>query len=144
MHIHPKNKRIMPSLFSHAENKGCSIQRESHARSDEVLSFVTELLKTPKNVWLGVAMAGCKDVREATLNDGNRQVACVYDTAEMTNRAHAEICWNQLGLEEGDTNELRKIFMDLFQTDRPVMPQSYRDGAVWGSMPKELQDRKAI
>lgn len=141
MHVNKKTGKPMPNLFSHAEKKGCSIQR-ARASNDEIQNFATGFLENPKHAWLGVVSARCGEVRTMRLDGHVDQIACIYDTAEETNPSHAEICWTRGAVDAGDANELRKKLMDLFQADRPIASQTYRSGAVWRSLP--IEQRRAV
>jgi hypothetical protein len=131
IHIDKKG-RIKPSLFSHAENKGCSVQRDSVAETKELLTFVLDFLrKNPKCEWKSVAIGDCQMVRAIQLEGVPQRTVCVYDTAEKSNRAHGEIGLTPLALEDANANEMRRHLMLAFHCDAPISPLSYRRGEIW-------------
>lgn len=131
IHVHKKTGAILPSLFSYAERQGCSVQRDARADTEELAAFTSTFLKSnAKARWIGVVLAKCDDIRAIRLDGGSARTTCVYDTAEESNPAHAEICWTAQALEEGDAGELRKKLLDAFKTSSPISPSAYRNGAV--------------
>jgi hypothetical protein len=131
IHVHKKTGAILPSLFSHAERQGCSVQRDSRADPAELAAFASSFLKSnPKATWLGVVLAKSADVRAIALDGETRRTTCIYDTAEKKNPAHAEIFWTTQALQEGDAGELRKHLLDAFNASSPMPPSTYRSGAV--------------
>lgn len=129
MHV-TKSGAIKPSLFSHAERQGCSVQRE-RAENQEVISFVHDFLQvSADHKWLGVVSARSGDLRALRIDGVPERPICVYDTAEPNNPAHAEACWSGVALEEGDAGELRKLLLDAFATGTPTAPAAYRNGEV--------------
>jgi hypothetical protein len=140
MHVSPKGQ-VKPSLFSHVETKGCSIQRDMATLQEDV-AFVIQFLNEASNrKWLGVAAAGCSDVRGIEIDSRARQVVCVLDTALKNNPAHAEICHNQYVVEEADRVELRAGLMAAFGGGVYSKPADYRAGQVWQALPVPLQQR---
>lgn len=140
LHLNTKRNSIKPNLFSHIASRGCSIQRDSIATTSEITTFVSDFLNQEmKPTWFGVVSTGCATVK-GFLTDDKRRLLCVYDTAEPSNPAHAEMGRGS-DFEEGDEQELRKLLWDAFQCSAPVRPQHYRDGAVWNALSPELQAR---
>jgi hypothetical protein len=130
IHFDNKKSRLKPSLFSHAENKGCSIQRESIATTEELRIFVSNFLRNGKFEWMGVVTAQCEKVRAIRIDGKDQKTVCVYDTAEKVNPAHAEIGLTNLALEEADANEMRRHLMLVFNCDSPISPRIYRKGGL--------------
>lgn len=128
--MHFRNGKVLPSLFSHAEKKGCSIQREL-AQNEEISAFVGDFLRTVNHSeWLGVVSAPAGDIRRMRVDGVVGRAICVYDTAEPHNPAHGEMCWSGAAMEEGDAQELRKMLMDAFRASSPTKPSAYRNGAI--------------
>jgi hypothetical protein len=126
VHVNKKGK-VKPSLFSHVNNRGCSIQRNSIAKDDEIVEFLKNFLSSDNRFgWLGVLTGDCGKVRK--IDNNNNQLICVYDSAEETNPAHGEMCQSNYIIEDADRLELRaelwKVFGEL------VSPEDYRGGAV--------------
>ena len=118
------------------------MQRDARASIPEMQSFALTVLRNPAAVWLGVVTARCGDVRALRLDNGPRQIGCVYDTGLEANPAHAEMGWTAVALaDEGDAPELRKLLMDLFDVDHMLTPQQYRAGAVWSELPRDVRER---
>jgi len=143
--IHIGKSGLKPSLFSHAENKGCSVQRASIATDDELVRFVrTFLEQNVKCIWYGVVSALCSDIRaiSAPTEKPRDRAVCVYDTAEAQNRAHAEICQAR-NFTEADPIEVRRELLRLFGDGVIIDRQTYRAGGVWNAIPRELTDRVA-
>lgn len=138
-----KKGRFKPSLFSHVHSKGCSIQRDSVAKNDELLEFVREFLsKKDDRSWKGVLFGKCHDIRSISANEAHRRAVCVYDTANADNPAHAELCQTQYVIDEADEVELRaNLFVAFGDNGALVSPRQYRNGAVWHNLPQNLQTR---
>jgi hypothetical protein len=143
LHI-TKNGKIKPSLFSHVDDQGCSVQRESIATDPEVSAFVRGFLEAASNrEWLGVAFAFCRDIRLMPAPDRDKKRAvCLYDTAEPANPAHAEIC-RARHFEDADPLELRRELLRLFGDGQIVDRKAYRAGGVWNALSQGLRDRVA-
>lgn len=140
IHYNKKTGRLKPSLFSYAADRGCSIQRESLATPDEIVKFVTEFLQRQGTyVWYGVVVGDCENVRGIRLNGMPNRTVCVYDTAERSNPAHAEICLTHFALEDGDANEMRRHLMTAFNTQNLISPGTYQSGRVWARLPSNLR-----
>lgn len=131
--IHIGEKGIKPSLFSHVETRGCSIQRESFASKTDLGKFVTNFLTVDsKRNWHGVVVSSCNAIREIRLSSGpSDQAVCVYDTGNVDNNAHAEMFWSFLDTNDGDRNELRALLMEAFKAHEIITPQDYLDGSVF-------------
>jgi hypothetical protein len=143
--MHVGKNGLKPSLFSHAEQIGCSVQRESMANDNEIIDFVRSLLdRKASAAWFGVVTATCADIR-ALIAPGNNpdrvRAVCVYDTAEPNNRAHAEICRARDYFDESDTLELRHDLLALFQNGPMTARDLYRAGAIWNALRPGLRQR---
>lgn len=137
-----KKGRLKPSAFSHVYDKGCSIQRDTMVKNDEVLAFVTQFLeKRADHVWKGLLLAECSTVRKILTNNASRRAVCVYDTAEKNNPAHGEICQTHHVIDEDDKVELRHDLLAAFGNEVIVQPAQYRNGSVWNKLPHSFQVR---
>lgn len=142
IHINERTGQLKPSCFSHVHSKGCSIQRDSVARLDELLTFVETFLgRKDEYVWRGVLCGGCRDVRSIKAIEGHRAV-CVYDTAEPENPAHGELCQTHYIIEEADQLELKRNLFAAFGDGSIIQPSEYRNGAVWQQLPQHLRARR--
>lgn len=138
-----RNGKPKPSLFSHVATRGCSVQRADQATADEMAGFVTNFLTAQSNgAWLGVVSAQCGRVRKLVIEEKQGKLFCVYDTAEAQNPSHAEIFQTKYAVDEGNENEIRRILMDLFHSERPVDPSTYESGAIWKRLSEEHRARK--
>jgi hypothetical protein len=72
----------------------------------------------------------CDKVRAIRLDGKEYKTACVYDTAEVSNPAHAEIGLTRHALEEANQAEMRRQLMLAFNCNSPLSPESYRNGEV--------------
>jgi hypothetical protein len=131
MHVGNSGK-VKASLFSHAATNGCSIQREGLLAVDEAKRFVEGFLKkNPTQDWRNVVIASCAAVRSIQLDGKTERLACVYDTANPDNPAHAEIFWTGRGeIPEAGEAELRRKLMLAFNADDPVLASAYRAGML--------------
>ena len=140
-----RNGTLIPSLFSHAEQRGCSVQRDSIANNEELTDFVRGSLERRADAaWVGVVSAACADIRALIApgdNPARLTAVCVYDTAERPNRAHAEICRARDYSDESDVLELRRELLRLFESTPMTPRQLYRAGAIWNALPGTLQQR---
>lgn len=142
MHVRKRSGDIMPSIFSHTRSRGCSIQRDSVAGTDEIVAFVKSFLKKKNDrTWIGVLSCPCQNVRDIKVAESDERAFCVYDTAELGNPAHAEVCQTQYVIEEADGPELRKKLFEAFGDGIVIKPLQYRSGAVLAALPQELQAR---
>lgn len=142
LHIN-KSGGLKPSLFSHVETKGCSIQRDSKAKIDEIVTFVKNFLaKRDDFSWIGVVFGQCRCVRGIKAGESSHRAVCVFDTAEKNNPAHGEMCQTQYIVEEADRLELRRNLFAAFGERVVIEPSQYRDGAVWTQLPQHLQARR--
>lgn len=140
MHLTKKGE-LNPSFFSHAMSKGCSVQRDSLATDDELVSFTREFLsRKDEYAWVAVAATTSDALRRLENTETGKRTVCVYDTAEPNNPAHAEICRTQ-HIQEADAAELRRSLMRAFNDGVPIDRQVYRNGRVWHALPAELQAR---
>lgn len=137
IHIHKKSGEVLPSVFSHAFNKGCSIQRETKAADDEIINFVKDFLAgDSKRSWNGVLIANCGDLRNIKIDSNKERAFCVYDTAEKNNPAHAEFGQSQSMLE-ADIAELRHELFSVFSSGKKILPKDYRNN-ISAKMPEAL------
>ena len=137
-----RNGALKPSL-THADHKGCSVQRVSIASDEELSTFVKSFLEINSQcAWLGVVTASCNEIRRMSVPNENRidRAACVYDTAEPNNAAHAEIC-RARDFADADPLELRRELLRLFEDGAMADRQTYRAGNVWAVLPQDLKDR---
>jgi len=138
--LHVGNNGVMkPSVFSHVATKGCSIQRDTLATTDELIAFVTEFLtKGQRQAWYGVLISSCRSTRAIKLREITERVVCVFDTAEAKYPAHAEICQTH-HIKEADGPELRKELFAAFGNGVAVKPANYRAGIVWNGLSSALR-----
>lgn len=142
MHVNKKTGQIKPSIFSHVHEKGCSIQRDSVAGTNEIGKFVTSFLSERSDrAWVGVLTGPCQNVRAIKVAETDDRGVCVYDTAEPRNPAHAEMCQTQYVVDEADRVELRKKLFEAFGGGVVIEPLQYRAGAVWAALSQELEAR---
>gem|GEM_PF-537507 len=139
IHVDKKGK-IKPSIFSHVFNVGCSIQRDSVAKSEELVNFAkTFLAGDEKRSWEGVLLAKCNELKNIKANSVNSRAVCIYDSATADNPAHGEMSQSQYIIEEADIVELRHNLFETFNNGRPVLPKDYRYGAIWEQLPPNLK-----
>lgn len=142
MHIGKKGE-LKPSVFSHVHTVGCSIQRDSVARTDEIVAFVKQFLaKQDDFAWIGVLSGRCQNVRGITAGESNDRAVCVFDTAERENPAHGELCQTHYIVEEGDKLELRRNLFAAFGDGIVIQPSQYRNGTAWNQLPRHFQTRR--
>ena len=131
----------MPNVFSHVHNKGCSIQRDSIAKHNEIVGFIKNLLLSQEEfAWKGLLLAECKTIRGIFTNNSTKRAVCVYDTAERENPAHAEICQTHY-IEEDDEAELRHDLFVAFGNREIISPEEYRGGVVLNDLPELIKLR---
>jgi len=141
LHFHKKNGKLMPNVFSHVHNKGCSIQRDSIAKHNEIVGFIKNLLLSQEEfAWKGLLLAECKTIRGIFTNNSTKRAVCVYDTAERENPAHAEICQTHY-IEEDDEAELRHDLFVAFGNREIISPEEYRGGVVLNDLPELIKLR---
>lgn len=132
-HLRRDKKSVKPNFFSHADSKGCSIQRESIAEDAELVTFVKKYKeKNPKDNWFGVATGRCQEIR-GILTDQGKRAYCVYDTGYKFNPAHGEICKTH-HIEETDKAELRRHLMKVFHDGLVIKSDKYRDGKIFSQI----------
>jgi len=131
---------MKPSLFSHVHKLGCSIQRETIATTSELYIFLSKFMRADvRRTWHGVAIAECKQAREIVLDGSGNRAVCVYDTAESTNPAHAELFQTQYVIDEADELEIRRKLLDIFSVR--FNPDKYRNSELLERLDLDLQDR---
>lgn len=131
VHINPKTGEFKTSLFSHVDQKGCSVQREDLATNLELRLVLDEVSRIAGKSWHGVVSASAKDVRLARSQKSGSRLYWIYDTAEHHNPAHAEIGRASNNLSEEDVQEVRFDLMKIFsQKAMLVRPAQYRSGAL--------------
>ena len=130
MHFGRKGE-LKPSVFSHVQKQGCSVQREDIASEKELTDFVRDFLNGASDrEWRGVLVAQCRDVRSISVGQTDRRAACVYDTAETKNPAHAELFRTSHLADDGDQNELRSNLFKAFGNGVAITPEAYRAGGI--------------
>lgn len=131
--FYDKKGNLKPNIFSHVHSAGCSVQRDTVATDSEITDFVFKVLREkPEWSWKGVLLANCSALRSILAKDNKKRAACVYDTADKGNPAHAEICQTRhIGKDNGDENELRGQLFKAFGDGIPITPPQYRDGNVF-------------
>lgn len=128
MFIDKKNGKIKPSIFSHVSSKGCSVQRETNAKDDEITNFISDFLsKDVKEAqsWHSVLIADCEKLRKILIN--SKRAICVYDTSTKNNPAHGEICLTKEIAPE-NIAELRHELFQAFSTHE--YPNNYRNSVI--------------
>lgn len=142
LHINLKNGEVKPNIFSHVFSAGCSVQRESVATNNELITFTNDFLsRDEKRSWKGVLLAECHELRSIKMGNSSNRSACVYDTAEKANPAHGEICKTQHIVNPEDEVELRAALFSIFKSKAMTSPLEYRDGVVLSNLPTSLQSR---
>lgn len=133
---------LKSSLFSHVNLRGCSVQRDTVATHEELVAFVqsfltTQLTKKRDTKWHSVVIAPCKKIRSLMQGSATNRSVCVFDTAERTNPAHAELFQTQYVIDEADQLELRKVLLTSFSDC--LTPSQFRNGAVLSTISPELR-----
>lgn len=138
MHLGKKGE-IKPAIFSHVHDRGCSIQRDSIATSEELIEFAKDFLNADeKHSWEGVLLAECSKVREIKCGNVDNRAVCIYDTANKNNPAHGEMAQSQY-IEEADKIELRHDLFQAFNNNNPILPEKYREGKIFEQLPHNLK-----
>jgi hypothetical protein len=123
--------RLKPNVFSYVLTHGRSVQRETIATDSELGGFVRDFLRRKSGRrWHGVLVAKAARLREIRLQGIDSRAVCLYDTAERTNPAHAEVCSGLTIEDNGDGNELRRMLHLAFDADHPIDQAAYRGGKV--------------
>ena len=132
VHINPKTGELKTSLFSHVDQKGCSVQREGLATNLELRLVLDKASPIAgKLSWHGVVNAPAEDVRLARSQKSGSRLYWIYDTAEHDNPAHAEIGRASNDLTEEDAQEVRFDLMKIFSSKAMlVLPAQYRSGSL--------------
>jgi hypothetical protein len=128
--IHFKKGKYLPSIFSQAGTDGCSIQRESIARSGELAALLKTMIASGKQTWHGVLLAHCQSVRDIKVDDRPARTVCVFDTGNKPNPAHGELCHTQYVIEEADRLEVRRHLFAAFGNGTVITTADYRNGDV--------------
>lgn len=145
MHINKKTGAVLPSVFSHVQTVGCSIQRDSIAKFDEIVTFVRNFLAARDDrTWIGVLSGQCQKVRDIKAGESGDRAVCIFDTAEPENPAHAELCQTHYIIDEADQLELRRKLFVAFGDGLVIQPSQYRNGAAWAQLPQQLQVRHKL
>lgn len=136
--------KIKPSLFSHVFKEGCSIQRNSIAKNEELSNWLTDLLeKNSHFVWKGVVIASSSAIRNVCLESKKQSRSlCLYDTANNCNSSHGEIFIANPAIEEADKLEIKAELMRCFDSTNLISPDQYKEGTLWGSLLPEHQQRQ--
>jgi hypothetical protein len=142
LHVHKKSGAIKPSLFSHVISKGCSVQRDSIADTQEMLAFILQFLESDeRHSWSGVVFGNAQAVRAIATTEPPGRAVCIFDTALKNNTAHAELCQSQYVIDAADQGELRHKLMVAFGEGRVTPSDRYRNGTVWEGIPDRLKVR---
>jgi hypothetical protein len=140
-----KNGELKPSLFSHIETSGCSVQREIMATNAELLPWIKKFLANQnKQAWHGTVSGSCADLRRVMVTNSTNRSLAVYDTAEQENPSHAEVFQTQYVIDDADKLELRREIMKVFGDGKITLPASYRSGSLWQELGDEFQNRSQI
>jgi hypothetical protein len=91
-----------------------------------------------------VLLGKCDDVRGINAGKENRRAVCVYDTANLQNQAHGELCKTKYVMDEADEIELRHDLFEVFCKSDVLRPEEYRVGRVWANLPQDIQDRPRV
>lgn len=123
-----KNGQAKSAAFSHAESKGCSINREGLLTNSVFREFVANSLQR-NATWQfkGIFQAGVADIRSIAI-DGKRAY-CVYDIADEVNSAHSEVHM-AYDMPEADRLEARAALYRAFKTANIIAPADYRQGVI--------------
>lgn len=107
------------------------MQRDEKAKVPELVQWLDSYReKNTEHVWLGTLACASQAVRSVVLGDKPNRVLAIYDTAEPTNQAHAEIFQTEHVIDESDQIELRKELLQRFCNGVLTIPASYRSGAL--------------
>lgn len=137
------NGELKPSLFSHIETSGCSVQREAMATNAELLPWIKRfLVKQDKQAWHGTVSGSCADLRCVMVGNAMKRSLAVYDTAEQANPSHAEVFQSQYVVNEADKLELKREIMKVFGDGKITLPENYRSGKLWEVLGDEFQNRR--
>lgn len=129
-----KKGKLKPGIFDHVYGNGRSIQRDSIAKTEEILKFVKQMLgRRDDLIWKGLLLAKCHAIRSIMIEGTSKQAVCVYDTAEKDNPAHGEVCQSQYVVDEADRIELRSELWAAFG-DEIISPMQYRNGMIWSNL----------
>lgn len=97
IHIDVETKKLKPTAFADAADKGMSVERVAHKSLDDIQQSGRDRAaaqrKNPKNSerrLFAVAELHSIDIR-AIVVDGGKRALAVYDTAECDNPAHADV-----------------------------------------------------
>jgi IMP cyclohydrolase len=111
--------------------KGCSVQREAIASTDELKQWIGSYQhKNTDHTWMGTLASDCRSLRGIQLSDKTNRVVAVYDTAERENPAHAEIFQTEHVIDDADRLELRAEIYKRFGNGALIIPSAYRSGAL--------------
>lgn len=138
-----KNGTVKPSLFSHVNHIGCSVQRDTVATQDELVVFVRsfmekQLAKNADTKWHSVVTAPCEKIRGLMHGSATNRSVCVFDTAERANPAHAELFQTQYVVDQADQLELRRELLGSFSDH--FSPSRFRNGTVLAAISPQLRE----
>lgn len=109
LHYDAVLKKLKPSAFDDASNKGLSVNRLAHTSMVELAKAAKERVaashkrsaeagvigKMPNNLW-GFASFKCSDAKLIVSDDGDDRGKirgfAVYDTANKDDKSHADVC----------------------------------------------------
>ena len=141
MHVHRKRKELKPSFFDHAFSFGLSVQRLERAHDEELSQLVNGFIGTAEDrVWLGYVQCSCGHLRHLRVADLDKQLFCVYDAAEESSPAHAEIGVSHR-ISEADQIEYRRELMRVFGDGVIRSRHTLRDGTVWFQLSEDVRAR---
>lgn len=142
-HVHPKRAELNSSFFSHAFNRGASVQRLESSADCELLGCVQGLLTGGDDrQWLGYVVAPAHAIRAIQGGDDPTQAFCVADAALAENHAHAEIHCAHNAIPDADRIERRAQLMKLFNDAGIQHRRSLRNGKIWDALPTEIKGRR--
>ncbi len=143
--IHISNRgAIKPAAFSHVFSKGLSLNRERIATTEILITWFVEQMDNHAKAnwtWHSIVGASCGLIRSITNDNNSKRSFCIYDSAEATNLAHAEIFACCEVVDDEDRGELRKQLFDAFNANHPIYPASYRDGSFLTNVPELYRSR---
>jgi hypothetical protein len=121
-----------------------SLHRDSIASIESLNDWLVERMdEQPEWSWESLISTSCNHIRSITRDESGRRAFCVYDSAEKTNVAHAEIfACCEISIE--DRGELRKQLFDAFNANSPTHPVKYREGKLVACIPEQYRSRIKI
>ncbi|MGK5017033.1 hypothetical protein [Janthinobacterium sp. HLS12-2] len=104
-HLEPDGRNLKPTAFQDSANKGMSTHRAEHIEWDELIElgkkrasdFNTTNPERPKRSLWGFAKFLTEDVRRIVAEPEGGRHYFVYDTANESDKSHADICQGVAG-----------------------------------------------